>query len=137
MSAVEFPYCKSDATLSACVCDDPCILVQLTYGKKVITVEGLVDSGCTTTLADLSLAEVLGVNLETCLPVPVEGVGGKVQGHMTTIGFNVEGFDSFNGNVIFVENLPVSVLLGQQNFFDNFNIHFKKSEYKFILEKAE
>lgn len=137
MSAVEFTYCKFNETLTACDCNNPCLLVTLTYGHSAITVEALVDSGCTRTLADLSLAEQIGVDLQTCTKTKVGGVGGEVEGYMTTIGFQVQEFDNATqGSVIFVKDLPVTVLLGQLDFFEHYHIHFKKSEHCFSLEKV-
>jgi predicted aspartyl protease len=133
----DFPYCKYDNAYAVCNCNEPCLTVTLSNSGNTVTVTGLVDSGCTVTLVEASLAIALGIDLSICPKTKVGGVGGKVDGWMSEIDFIVEGFaKAFSSPVIFVENLPVSTLLGQLNFFEAFNIHFQKSKYLFTLENS-
>jgi len=136
MTTVEFPYCRSTPnSKQVCNCDDPYVTVTLKNAGFEITTEGLVDSGCTVTLVNADFAEALGVNFLICQETKVTGVGAVSVGYMSTIEFQVQGFDkAFNSPVIFVPNLPVSVLLGQLNFFQHFNVHFQKKHHKLTLE---
>jgi len=136
MTTIEFPYCRSTPKgKQVCNCDDPYVTITLSNAGFEVTVEGLVDSGCTMTLVNCDFAEALGVDLSTCTETSVTGVGAIAKGYMTTVDFQVQGFNnSFSSPVIFVENLPVPTLLGQLNFFQHFNVHFQKKNHKLILE---
>ena len=133
----DFPYCRSNSSL-LCDCRMAYLVVELSFVNNSIAVEGLIDSGCSVTLVNAELAEPLGIDVSTCVETKIGVVGGEVKGFMTEINFEVQGvFEKYSGPVIFVEDLFVSVLLGQNNFFDKFDIHFQKSSYKFSIEPAE
>jgi hypothetical protein len=98
----------------------------------------MVDSGCTVTHANSALAAELGINLSTCLPRETMGASGvKEQAWVTDVVFSFKGLgDDFTGPILFNDNLPVSVLLGQRNFFDKFDVHFQKSKHLFTLTRV-
>lgn len=142
--SIEIPYaCHIDNTVSTCKCDDPLVPLILHFAGNKIKTDGLVDSGCSVTHANADIARVLGVMLENppCIKVKSVGISGKsepVTGYLIDIQFQIEGQENiFNGPVLFVENLPYQVLLGQDNFFDHYNVHFKKSEGIFILDEVK
>ena len=87
MASLELPYCKINASGSACNCDESCLNVNLSLGDKDITLEAMVDSGCTMTLVESSVAEVLGIDLSTCTTAPVSGICGETVGYMYSIDF--------------------------------------------------
>ncbi len=142
--SIEFPYtCRVDKTISTCRCDDPLVPLILHFAGNKIKTDGLVDSGCSITHANADIARVLGVILENppCMIIKSIGISGKsepVTGYLTTVEFQIEGQKNiFNGPILYVENLPYQVLLGQDNFFDQYNVHFKKSKGIFILDEVK
>jgi hypothetical protein len=139
MLKVEFPYCKFNPDFLGCNCDEPCLLVTLKEGGKEITVEAMVDSGCTVTHANSALAGELGIDLRICIPTKTIGISGEMEeAWMTEITFSLPGLgDDFRGPVLFTKNLPVSILLGQKNFFDTFDVHFQKSKHLFTLTRVD
>lgn len=138
MTPVEFPYCKFNPDFSGCNCDEACLLVTLKSDGKELTVEAMVDSGCTVTHANSAIAEALGIDLRTCVETETVGISGEKEiGWMTEVTFSFPGLgEDYRGPVLFTENIPVSILLGQRNFFDKFDVHFQKRRHLFTLTRV-
>ncbi|MFA5764043.1 MAG: retropepsin-like aspartic protease [Candidatus Paceibacterota bacterium] len=119
--------------------DKPLIEVEFIHGNKHIKVaECLIDSGCHTTHINAELAEYLGINMDVCEKVKSVGVGGVNDGFKTNIHLRLKDFDcTFESPVVVVKALPVPVLLGQNNFFDEFAIKFEKHNNTFELKKVD
>lgn len=136
----EFPYCRSTPNdgVNICDCNDPYITVTLQNAGKSIIIEGLVDSGCTITLVNASLAKKLGVNLDMLIvPAKVYGATGETTGQMMDLDIFVNAMGrKYKSPIIFVKDLPVSALLGQKNLFENFDIHFQKTRHRFLMDEA-
>lgn len=139
---MEFPYaCHIDGNISKYTCDDPLVPIILHYGGKKFKTDGLVDSGCSMSHASADIARLLGVELSSppCTTGGKSvGIGGEVSTFMIEIEFEVEGEGMiFRGPILFVENLPYNLLLGQSNFFDTFDINFQKSKGIFSIERSK
>ena len=137
MITADFPYCKFKPDFLGCNCDEACLQVTLKNGGNEVTVEALVDSGCTVTHANSAIAEVLGIDLTTCVETLTMGINGeKDKAWLTEVVFSFQGMgEDFSGPLLFTDNLPVSILLGQRNFFDKFDVHFRKSKHLFTLTR--
>jgi hypothetical protein len=136
-----FPYaCHLKGDLSCCICDDPIVPITLHFAGKKFRTDGLIDSGCSVTHANTEVAELMGLDLGICVETESIGIGGKnnaIKAYLTEIEFEIEGMgEPFRGPILFTENLPYSVLLGQDNFFDKFDVLFQKSSGSFTLKRV-
>ncbi|MCA9354248.1 MAG: hypothetical protein KC877_01880 [Candidatus Kaiserbacteria bacterium] len=138
MAVQRFNYsCQIDGASGDVCCERPVIEVTLSSGGKQFVTHGLIDSGCVSTMADSSIADFLGIDLTTCPETEVGGICGEGTGYMSEIDFYVAGGGKiFSGPVTFVHNLPFSILLGHRNFFDKFDILFKKSKGYFTINRV-
>lgn len=100
---------------------------------------GLIDSGCTMTNMNADFAEFFGIDLETdCVKISQQGVGGigEAFSFKSTLTMSIKDHGSpFESPVIFTRGLPVPLLLGQNNFFDHFDIKFQKRSNTFELNR--
>ncbi len=133
----EYKYtCQIDNDEGTFACEMPFISVQLYYEKKSIKVQALIDSGCTTTHIHTDIAQVLGIDLSAAKQRNSGGITGSAIGKHTKILLEVEGHgEPFESPAAFLGTLPVPMLLGQNNFFDKFNVRFEKPKASFFIER--
>ncbi len=116
----------------------PYIEVEFSYDQSFFRLLGLMDSGASVSMIDMELAKELGINLNTCEKVKVGGVGGEKTGYKTEVLARIEKPETqFLTEVVIVEDLPFSVLLGQNNFFKQFRIKFEGKNNIFALQKMK
>lgn len=89
----------------------------------------LVDSGADCSLFNIQLAEVLGIDLSRARSARFIGISGQIEGYrLEKIKIKVEGMnESVEIPVCFVNSPTVSLLLGQEGFFDQYHIKFEKN----------
>lgn len=117
-------------------CDTAHIPVKIMYGTETFSTEGLLDSGCDTTLVNMEVAEFLEIDLSQTPSIFVAGVGGYGRGKRASVLLHVDDLgEPFEAPVVFLENLKVPVCLGQKTFFDKFNVRFEKHRNKFFVER--
>ena len=114
----------------------PVIAVQVTGSCGSLTVFGLVDSGCETTMISKDIADVIGIDLNACKTCRIGGVGGTGGiGYLSQVTLTFEKLDtSFESPVIFAD-MPIQMLLGQHNFFAHFKVLFERDKGTFKLNK--
>ncbi len=102
--------------------------------------KALVDSGTDVTVMDRVIAELLGITRSSHISATLSGVGESREGFIAPVSLKVDKFpdEIFNFDVIFVENLSnnFDIILGQQDFFRNFTVTFKRKENLFYLERV-
>ena len=120
-------------------CDAPNVQIQVIHKDKVFNTLGLIDSGCQVTHVNYEIAEFLGIDPEKdgekTTTTGISGQAGEGYMYPVTLGV-VDAGDSFRASVVFVRNLPMAVLLGQENFFEKFNVRFEKSKGVFFIERV-
>jgi len=118
----------------------PLIDVEVGGQKESGTFKALVDSGTDITVMDRSIAELLQISSENRRTGRVSGVGEMKTGFFAPVSLKITKFPekTFNFEVLFIDNLSENfeILLGQQDFFLNFDITFKKSKNTFYLERS-
>jgi hypothetical protein len=120
------------------VCDTPQIDVILSNKGKLVPVKALIDSGCGITNIDLALAKLLDVDLNKAKRLEIRGVSGTKIGLLSSVDMEINKLGkSFNTPAIFVNNLPFPVLLGQNNFFEKFEVKFEKYKDTFDLKRVK
>lgn len=137
MSWIKYKYdCRFIGNKS--ICDIPNIEVELSYNSKSIKVIGLIDSGCQVTNANPALAKYFCIDLTKCPKIKIGGVGGSgSRGFISNLDMQLRDFGrKFNSPIIFTENLPIPLLLGQDNFFEKFDIKFEKRNNTFELQRT-
>ncbi len=95
----------------------------------------IIDSGCQTTMINKGMGPLLGVDFSKCKRILVGGVGGEGgYGYLTEVALEFRDFPgvSFVTPVTF-SDIPAEMLLGQDNFFRNFDIMFCGKEQEFQL----
>lgn len=98
----------------------------------------LVDSGTEVTAMDMSIAKVLGITSEGKQKGTLSALGTDTEGFISSVPLKFEKFDeTFHFGVLFVEGLSKNfdIILGQQDFFFNFDVTFKKAENGFYLTR--
>ena len=138
MGWIKYKYsCQFDQATSALRCEDPLVEVELSYGGKTIKVLGLIDSGCQKTNINADVARYFGIDLKKCGPIKITSAVGVATGYESSVGMKLKDLGSeFKSPVTFLENLPIPVLLGQNNFFETFDVKFEKRNNTFELKRA-
>ena len=112
----------------------PIVTLEVCGPSASFKVTGLIDSGADTTLMDVSIATVLGINLTDANKHVTYGIDGKPHEiHETEVAIQVDKLNQITIPVSFMENLPVPCLLGQEGFFDAYRIKFERDHKTFEL----
>lgn len=116
-------------------------LVDVAVGSKTKTrtFKALIDSGTEITVMDLSIAVLLDIDSRGREMGRLAGLEQWKEGFIAPVSLTVHGFEHvFHFNVLFIEDVHrnFDILLGQQDFFLNFEVTFKKSENAFYLQRS-
>ena len=114
----------------------PLIDVEVGGSEKRRTFKALIDSGSDITVMDRVIADLLEINEKGHDSGELSTLGKTTNGFLAPVSLQFDGFSNvFNFTVLFVENLSQNfdIILGQQDFFHNFEVIFKKSENIFYL----
>jgi hypothetical protein len=117
----------------------PYLVVALEHEGRSQYFRALVDSGCTRTHISWEIAEFFNIDLSDAGDSETVGLDEKhvVKGKMGKIKMQISGVgEQFESPAIFSKDLPVDILLGQDNFFELFNIRFEKWQGKFFIESV-
>lgn len=115
----------------------PFLPIRLAYGEKEIVVEGLIDTGASDCLFDCDVAEALGIDIQgTPLVKDYFGIDGEtIPGYVHTVDFQIQGFSEWiEVNAGFLESRLPYPLLGQNDFFDNYEITLKRYHGRFEIK---
>ena len=127
--------CQADGE-GGFACDLPFIVVKLHLGSRTMRVTALIDSGCTTTHIRTDIASALGLDLSAAKEKNSSGITGSAIGKHLKMQIEIEGHGGpFESPALFIASLPVPMLLGQNNFFDKFNVKFEKQKASFFIER--
>jgi hypothetical protein len=140
MAWIKYSYdCRFDLNGGKSICDTPNIEVEVSCENKSFKVFGLIDSGCQITHIDVEVAKQLGIDLSSCKEIGVAGVikGAKSKGYFSKIYIKLKDHgDKFESPAI-ITDMPIPLLLGQNNFFDKFKVKFEKSKGTFELSRVD
>lgn len=118
----------------------PLVDVMVSGPNKTRRFKGLVDSGTEITVMDKSIALLLGIELAERPTGKLSGLGEWREGSITPVSLQIDRFgETFTFSVLFVEDLQrnFDIILGQQDFFFNFDITFQKSKNMFYLDRVD
>lgn len=117
----------------------PLVDVEVGSNTKSRFFKALVDSGTEITVMDQSIAMLLGVSAEGREKGQLSGLEEWKDGFIAPVTLKVDKFDeTFTFSVLFIEDLHrnFDILLGQQDFFRNFDVTFRKSKNLFYLQRV-
>lgn len=97
--------------------------------------DALLDSGADVSLFNSEIAEAIGIDLSNAKPAKFTGISGGIDGYrIEKFKIKVEGFtEAIEIPVCFVDSSSVSLLLGQDGFFDLHRIKFEKDHDTFEI----
>ena len=131
----EFSYSYQWDAQGATVGYRPMITIVLSNGANSIRVNGLIDSGCDSTMIESAIADELAISGGASMQkIAVGGIAGsRKDAFKSDVTVKVAEFDRFLVSATFVPELPFACLLGQRGFFDSFDVRFEKSKQKFYI----
>lgn len=117
----------------------PHLPIRLSIQDRSIDMYALVDSGADASLFHASLAAKLGINLTSGLKHSFMGISGdKVEGYFHTVRLQVIGMnESIEIAVAFTESPGVGALLGQADFFENYQVKFERYKKRMEINPAK
>lgn len=102
----------------------PIIPVSLSYKNHSVRYEALIDSGADFSIFPIEIAQKLGVNLKRENIICFSGLGDEfIEGFKSKI-ILIIGKLEFKTNVVFADLSGKSGILGQNGFFDLFEVKF-------------
>jgi len=116
----------------------PYVTIYIHNGTARIPVEALVDSGSDGMVIHASLAKDLGIDPGTCPHKSLGGATGLKEGFTADVSYEVDGFpkDTIETKAIFIPDLPVACLVGQEDLFERFIVQFEKRTNVLKLAKV-
>ncbi len=137
MNWKEYPYSAEYSEARGDIVHRPMIALKVKKGNESHNCLALIDSGTDSTMIDADFAKILGVDESQCRKVKVGSIEKtESQGFISRVKLSLEGFDDeFETEVIFVKNMVIGGLLGQDDIFERFKIRFEKKHKKFYMQK--
>ena len=116
----------------------PYAQITLQYGERAIRVSGLVDSGATLNVLPYDVGLQLGAVWERqTVPVRLAGNMADAEARAIVVTGTVGGFAPVRLAFAWTRTNRVPVILGQKNFFMEFDIRFCRSRSFFEIKPRE
>jgi len=134
--AQRFPYTINDRDWGEASLM-PYLPITLGLGSKSVNVSALVDSGATVSVLPFSIGQQLGLDWEQqTIPVALSGNLAQLEAKGIVLMGEVRHFTIVKLVFAWVKSDDMPVLLGQTNFFMEFNVYFYRTQQVFeILPK--
>src|SRR3989344_2424641 len=111
----------------------PIVELILRKGNYISLTTALVDSGATISIFKTEVAKPLNLNIRSGKEIFLHGVGGRIQGYIHELSFEV-GQKKVKAPVVFSYEYLVSVnLLGREGIFKHFRIIFEEKNLRVKL----
>jgi len=128
---MKFPYVMADAAQSE-LDSLPRLPVTLRYGQRQITEAGLVDSGATVNVLPYSLGVRLGATWDNhTATIRLAGNLGNFLAMPLVVTAEIGNFAPVKLAFAWTQAEGVSLILGQMNFFMEFDVCFFRSRLEF------
>jgi hypothetical protein len=117
----------------------PLLTLDLTNGQRIRQVTGLVDSGAMVSVLPFQIGIDLGAEWN---PNATDiSLGGRFRGvpaMALTLAGRVGPYPAVNLYFAWIQSNDVPLILGEYNFFQEFDVHFYRSQFEFeINPKAQ
>ena len=110
-------------------------------GNSTRPADAIIDSGADVTMMDTAIADLLGIDLSKCPTDKIRGVTGEAQVvAICEVKVQINNFPEskpFYAKAYFIKGLHAAVLLGQEDFFSNFDVSFSRKNDKFEITQVE
>lgn len=113
----------------------PIVSIEVFGPKDSKKFDALLDSGADSSLFNIQVAEILGISLSNAKPAKFTGISGHINGYrLDKIKVKLENMTkTIEIPVCFIDSPTVTLLLGQEGFFDNHRIKFEKDHDAFEI----
>lgn len=116
----------------------PLLRVCLRYGTRSRVFHALVDSGAIDCIFPESLGRLLGIDVLSGKPKTYYGIANQAApGFMHTVDLQVTGFDHWITTEVGFVSADISPLLGQNGFFEKYQIIFERFRHQFEVNTRE
>lgn len=115
----------------------PFLPFTLAYGDKTVSLLGLIDTGATDCLFDRAVADDLSIDLtNTHQEKEYFGIANQsITGYMHLVEFQIQGFSEWvEIEAGFLDTKLPYALLGQSDFFDNYEVILKRYRGRFEVK---
>lgn len=135
-NAAQFPYVGRGGT--GPVSDlTPLLPIRLDRNTVSLDVVALVDSGAAVSVLPWSVGARFGVDWDALsISCPVGGSAGGVPGKILVLHGTVAPFPTVPPVFSWVKSDSIPIILGQTNFFLNFNVFFARARGFFEIQQA-
>jgi len=108
------------------------------YGRKGRVFHALVDSGAIDCIFPESLGRLLGIDVTSGKPKTYFGIAKQAApGFMHTVDLQVTGLDQWITLEVGFVSADINPLLGQNGFFEKYQIIFERFRYQFEVNTRE
>jgi len=140
--SIDFPYTKLavkpfPGSKRQSIIYRPIIPVTITYKKKLVVFQTLIDSGADYNIFHGDIAAYLGINLTKGSKKNISGLsGGKIKGYTHKVHLKINQC-YFPSEITFSNQIPDNALavLGNKGFFNKFKVTFNLKELKINLKR--
>ncbi|NJK72948.1 MAG: hypothetical protein HC942_00745 [Microcoleus sp. SU_5_6] len=133
VNKVRFPFTEINPELGA-LSTFPYLPLTLTYQNRAVTVLGLLDTGSSVNVLPYDLGLRLGATWERqMLSVPLGGNLAKFEARALVVIANIARFPSVELAFAWTKDRNAPLILGQMNFFLEFDVCFYRSESAFEI----
>ncbi len=117
----------------------PLIPIRLSAKGRTIQLLALIDSGADVSLFHSSIAAKLGLDTDIGQTMRYNGIEGQsITGQLYTVDLQVVGANErMTMNVGFTDSSGVHAILGQQDFFEHYQITFERYNERLELKPAK
>jgi hypothetical protein len=115
----------------------PLLDVQLSYGSRQLTVSALVDSGAALNILPFDVGTQLGLVWEDqTFAIDLGGILTGTQAYAVLLSIQIADLQPTRLAFAWVSepSSEIRTLLGQVNFFQEFDVHFYGSQQQFTVE---
>ena len=133
---VRFPFTEMDASLGEASLL-PMLPITLTNGGNTVQVAALLDTGSIVNVLPYGVGAALGAQwARQTIPVSLTGNLAKLEARALIVAAKVAGFPSVRLAFAWTRAAGVPLILGQANFFKEFDVFFSRSLSFFEVSPA-
>lgn len=137
MHAQRFPYVEIEPSLGVASAL-PFVPITLAYGQRQLLASGLVDSGATVNVLPYRLGLELGALWEQLsVPVRLTGNLAALEARAIVLTASIGSFAPVRLAYAWTRSDQVPLILGQVNFFMEFDVSFFRANMMFELKRAD
>lgn len=113
----------------------PILELEITKGSETVDGLALIDSGADSTMMNIEYAKALGIDLTNLERKSFIGIGRElIECYVSLIEMKIKQFKRpILAQVAFTDSPNVNILLGQEDFFEKYQINFNRKKDLFEI----